>query len=133
MKFGHPFSSIDKLAAAEEENKIYEKIANDIDKNIIDKGIWTKAFSKSEGNLDKQKAIYIELMFQHYKKKQDAEKEIEKVEKAKRAVAAAKSAMEAEKNYHYAQARNYTDQLKREKEKFKQEQREFEKKLKEGK
>ena len=80
MKFGNPFSSIDKLAAAEEENKIYEKIANDIDKNIIDKGIWTKAFSKSEGNLDKQKAIYIELMFQHYKKKQDAEKEIEKVE-----------------------------------------------------
>ena len=36
-------------------------------------------------------------MFQHYKKKQDAEKEIEKVEKAKRAVAAAKSAISRKK------------------------------------
>ena len=41
---------------------MYEKVADDIEQGFKDKGVWTKAFADSGGDLQKQKAIYIELM-----------------------------------------------------------------------
>lgn len=68
MKLRNPFKSdIEHLISNEAENALYEKAANDIDENIIDKGIWTRAFSKAQGDEVKQKAIYIELIVEHYK------------------------------------------------------------------
>jgi hypothetical protein len=68
MEFRNPFKSdIKHFISKEAENALYEKAANDMDKNIIDKGIWTKAFAKAEGDKLKQKAFYIELIVEHYK------------------------------------------------------------------
>ncbi len=68
MKFSNPFQSkIDKLISKEAENALYEKAANDIEANIINKGLWTKAFTKAQGEEGKQKYIYIELMVEYYK------------------------------------------------------------------
>lgn len=68
MKFKNPFKSdIDAYLSAEEENSLYAKAANDIDNEIYDKGIWTKAYAEAEGDKSKQKAIYIDLIVNHYK------------------------------------------------------------------
>ena len=69
MKFSNPFhqSKIDKLISKEAENALYEKAANDIEANIINKGLWTKAFTMAKGIEEKQKYIYIELIVEYYK------------------------------------------------------------------
>ena len=68
MRFKNPWVSATKrLLTKEAEHALYEKAANDIELNNIHKGIWTKAFSLSEGNEQKQKAKYIELMVEYYK------------------------------------------------------------------
>ena len=68
MAFRNPFKSdIKHLISKEAENALYEKAANDMDNNIIEKGIWTKAFAKAEGDKTKQEAYYIELIVEHYK------------------------------------------------------------------
>ena len=68
MKFRNPFKSdIEHLISNEAENALYEKAANDIDEKIIDKGIWTKAYSRAQGDEVKQKVFYIELIVEHYK------------------------------------------------------------------
>ena len=68
MKFKNPFKSdIDAYLSAEEENSLYAKAANDINNEIYDKGIWTKAYAEAKGDKSKQKAIYIDLIVNHYK------------------------------------------------------------------
>ena len=68
MKFRNPFKSdIKHFISKEAENSLYEKAANDMDKNIIEKGIWTRAFAKAQGNKLKQEAFYIELIVENYK------------------------------------------------------------------
>ena len=68
MEFRNPFkSNIKHLISKVAENALYEKAANDMDNNIINKGIWTKAFAKAEGDELKQKAFYIEIIVEHYK------------------------------------------------------------------
>lgn len=68
MKFRNPFKSdIKHFITKEAENALYKKAAEDMDNNIIDKGIWTRAFAKAQGNKLKQKAFYIELIVEHYK------------------------------------------------------------------
>ena len=80
MKFRNPFqSATDRLISKEVEHKLYEKASIDIENNDIDKGVWTKAFSKAGGDEVKQKAIYIELMVEHYRDEIRAGEEIAKV------------------------------------------------------
>ena len=68
MKFKNPWvSATERLLTKEAEHALYEKAANDIELNIINKGIWTKAYSLTEGVQHKHKAKYIELMVEHYK------------------------------------------------------------------
>ena len=52
-------SPTERLLTKEAEHALYEKAANDIELNNIHKGIWTKAFSLTEGDEKKQKAKYI--------------------------------------------------------------------------
>tara|TARA_S200000501_G_C20769820_1_gene720056 strand:- start:278 stop:772 length:495 start_codon:yes stop_codon:yes gene_type:complete len=51
----------------EEENQLYEKAGIDIENGVIDKGLWTKALSKAEGDKKKQQGIYIELIVERHK------------------------------------------------------------------
>jgi len=68
MKIKNLFSSATKkLVDKEAEKALYLMVAEDIDSNIIDKGMWTKAFAQAEGNEARQKAIYIDLMVDFYK------------------------------------------------------------------
>ena len=78
MKFKNPFASnIEKLVSKEAENALYEKAWDDIENNIIDKGIWTKAYAMSDGDEQKQKSAYIRLIVEHYKDLIKAGEELE--------------------------------------------------------
>lgn len=78
MKFRNPFASnIEKLVSKEAENALYEKAWDDIENNIIDKGIWTKAYAMSDGDEQKQKSAYIRLIVEHYKDLIKAGEELE--------------------------------------------------------
>ena len=46
---------------AEEENKAYAKIGEEIDAGIIDKGLWTKCFADAGGDSNEQKALYLKI------------------------------------------------------------------------
>jgi len=77
MSFKDFFSSpIKTYLTAEEEILLYEKAGDDIEKGIINKGIWTKAYSQAQGDEAKQKAIYIKLIVAHYVKEIQAGEEL---------------------------------------------------------
>ena len=133
MNFKNPWvSATERLLTKEAEHALYEKAANDIELDNIHKGIWTKAFSLSEGNEQKQKAKYIELMVEYYKDLILAGEEIEDIletedEKRKKAEAEQKRKNEKLK----AEQRRKEEQLKtelkkKEEERNKQEQKEIE-------
>ena len=80
MKLKNPFqSATHRLISKEMERQLYEKAALDIENNNIDKGLWVKALSKAEGDENKQKGIYIELIVERYKDELRAGKELERV------------------------------------------------------
>ena len=157
MSFKDFFSSpIKTYLTAEEEILLYEKAGDDIEKGIINKGIWTKAYSQAQGDDAKQKAIYIKLIVAHYVKEIQAGEELayilasaaEKVKKdeERRKEREAKAAAEAAKerarrnaaSYAYDPQRDMEEARKqaqeshrRDKEKFKKEQEERDRKLRE--
>jgi hypothetical protein len=137
MKFNKPFqSATDRLLSEEAENSLYEKAANDIENEIIEKGIWTKAFAQANGDEVKQKAIYIELIVQHYKNQIEAGEELANIlatEEEKRKKREARQAAEAAE---YDRKRPKTDsekaeEIRKDKEAFIREQEERDRKLRE--
>mgnify|MGYP000048850965 CR=1 FL=1 len=52
------------------EEGIYELISEEIDNGNTKDGLWTKAFSKSEGDKNKTKALYIKYRFDQIKQEQ---------------------------------------------------------------
>lgn len=120
MKFKNPWvSATQRLLTKEAEHALYEKAANDIELNNIHKGIWTKAFSLSEGDEKKQKAKYIELMVEYYKDLILAGEELEDIlatEEDKRRKAEA----EKKKKEHYEKVK--AEQKKAEQQKKEQEE-----------
>jgi len=56
----------------------YEKVANDIANNIQDKGVWAQAFAKADGNEQKAKGFYIELMVEEMILREEAIQEAER-------------------------------------------------------
>ncbi|SVC32335.1 uncharacterized protein METZ01_LOCUS285189, partial [marine metagenome] len=52
------------------EEEIYELISEEIESNSTKKGLWTKAFSESEGDEQKAKALYIKYRFDQIKQTQ---------------------------------------------------------------
>jgi flagellar biosynthesis GTPase FlhF len=120
MKFKNPWvSATQRLLTKEAEHALYEKAANDIELNNIHKGIWTKAFSLSEGDEQKQKAKYIELMVEYYKDLILAGEELEDIlateeEKRKKAEA------ENKQKEHYEKVK--AEQKKAEQQKKEQEE-----------
>jgi len=80
MKIKNPFqSATDRLLTKEAEHLLYAKASEDMENNILDRGIWTKAFAQANGDEQKQKAIYIELIVDHYKDEIRAGEEFEKI------------------------------------------------------
>ena len=80
MKFRNPFKSkIKHLLSKEAEYQLYKKAADDIEANIIDKGIWTKAYALADGDEKKQKVRYIDLTVEHYKDLIKAGEELETI------------------------------------------------------
>ena len=64
-----------------DENKIYEKISEEIDQNTLDKGLWLKFFTESDGNKEKTKIRYIKERFKVLKNKEvEKRKEISEAE-----------------------------------------------------
>ena len=49
------------------EEEIYELISEEIESSSTKKGLWTKAFSESEGDEQKAKALYIKHRFDQIK------------------------------------------------------------------
>lgn len=80
MEFKNPFKSkIEHLLSKEAEYQLYKKAADDIEANIIDKGIWTKAYALANGDEKKQKVRYIDLIVEHYKDLIKAGEELETI------------------------------------------------------
>ena len=137
MKFNNPFkSATERLISEEAENSLFEKAANDMENKVIDKGIWTKAFAKANGDVVKQKAIYIELIVQHYKNQIEAGEEIAHIlatEEEKRIRRQARQAADAAE---YARKHPPLDAatakaIRKDREAFKREQEEKDRKLRE--
>ena len=137
MKFKNPLkSATDRLLSEEAENSLYEKAANDIENEMIEKGIWTKAFAQANGDEVKQKAIYIELIVQHYKNQLEAGEELANIlatEEEKRKKREARQAAEASE---YNKNRPKTDsekaeEIRKDREAFIKEQAERDSKLRE--
>tara|TARA_B110000879_G_C10698714_1_gene328323 strand:- start:46 stop:459 length:414 start_codon:yes stop_codon:yes gene_type:complete len=135
MKFKNPLkSATDRLLSEEAENSLYEKAANDIENEMIEKGIWTKAFAQANGDEVKQKAIYIELIVQHYKNQLEAGEELANIlasEEEKRKKREARQAAEAAE---YNKNRPKTDsekaeEIRKDREAFIKEQAERDRKL----
>lgn len=113
MKFRNPFqSAIKRNFLKEAELKLYEKVAKDIENNDINNGVWTKAFAKSNGDVAKQKSIYIELMVELYEDRLRAEEELEVI----LASAANKEKAEKQEQEAQQQARQKEAELKKQKE-----------------
>ena len=137
MKFKNPLkSATDRLLSEEAENSLYEKAANDIENEMIEKGIWTKAFAQANGDEVKQKAIYIELIVQHYKNQLEAGEELANIlatEEEKRKKREARQAAEAAE---YNKNRPKTDseiaeEIRKDREAFIKEQTERDRRLRE--
>ena len=79
IKAAFGYTATNKLISKEAEYKLYEKVAQDIASEERDEGVWTLAFSKSEGNTQKTEAKYIELMVQRYKDWLEAGVEISEI------------------------------------------------------
>lgn len=46
------------------KDSLYEKVQEDLTNDIIDKGVWARAYANSEGDENKTKALYIEYKVQ---------------------------------------------------------------------
>ena len=57
------------------DNEIYEKIADELENNVKQKGLWTRAVAEANGNENIVKSIYIKLRFKEIKDEAKREKE----------------------------------------------------------
>ena len=73
-----------------DDNKIYEKISEEIDNNSINKGLWLKLFSENNGDTDKTKIQYIKERFKILKNEEieNFQLAIKKQEEAERKILA---------------------------------------------
>ena len=65
----------------------YEQVSKEIQSGQKDEGVWAKAFSDSEGDEQKAKAIYIELMVEKMVLAYEARLELEKASEKEKQIA----------------------------------------------
>ena len=83
IKASMGYTAANKLVTKEAEYQLYEMVSNEIANGKKDIGVWTKAFTMSDGNEQIAEAKYIELMVERYKDLIEAGQEIEEVLKSK--------------------------------------------------
>ena len=72
-------TATDKLLSKEAEYALHEKVGKDLERGEKDLGVWTAAFTKVEGDEQKIKAKYIELMVQYHKNQITARAELAEI------------------------------------------------------
>ena len=95
-----------------DENKIYEKISEEIDQNTLDKGLWLKFFAESDGNKEKTKIRYIKERFKVLKNKEveNFQLSIKKQQEAERKILANSDLVRAVRDGNVAKARHLLDE-----------------------
>lgn len=83
IKTSMGYTATNKLMSEEAEYKLYEMVSSEIASGKKDIGVWTKAFSMSDGIESKAEAQYIELMVQRYKNSIEAGQEMDDILKTK--------------------------------------------------
>lgn len=63
---------------------LYEQVSNEIESGTKDTGVWTKAYADARGDLQMQKALYIEMMVERYALAGEAKEELQKEKQLKR-------------------------------------------------
>ena len=56
---------------------LYAQVHNELENDIVDKGIWARAFAKAKGDETKAKAYYLDLKVQDLTIKNEAAQELE--------------------------------------------------------
>ena len=79
IKTSMGYTATNKLMSEEAEYKLYEMVSSEIASGKKDIGVWTKAFSMSDGIESKAEAQYIELMVQRYKNSIEAGQEMDDI------------------------------------------------------
>ena len=94
-----------------DENKIYEKISEEIDGNTIDKGLWLKLFTESDGDKEKTKIRYIKERFKVLQNKEveNFKLAIKKQEEAERKILANPELVHAVWTGNVAKAKYFLD------------------------
>mgnify|MGYP001181359674 CR=1 FL=1 len=101
-------SSTEKFLSKEAEYSLYALVHESIEKGDKDTGIWAAAFSKAEGDEQKAKALYIELMVERLKNAIKANEEIKGMPSFKEE----KPKYSASTPYKYGKATNYKPKSK---------------------
>ena len=70
---GHVSSSAEPSPTAIEthEDRLYEQIAQELESNTVDKGLWTKAYAQAGGDDKQTRALYIKARFARLLLKED--------------------------------------------------------------
>ena len=84
------FNKTKKLISQELLYSFYNIVSQEIQQGIKDEGVWAKSFADAQGDEQKTKAIYIELMVERLILKHEEKIELEKEEEIKRRKTVAK-------------------------------------------
>ena len=112
------------------EEKLYEKVIQELDKGFKREGLWIQALIKSDGSEEKAKLLYIKLRVQSIKDEIEIEtEEIEKATKEEKQTAM-RTPLKSEID-KAEKIRKAKESYERDKEKFQREQKERDQRLKE--
>jgi len=95
------FEKTNKLFDKEFIYSLYTKVSQDIQSGIKDEGVWVKAYSESDGDLEKQKAKYLDLMVEKiiltYESQKEIKEEKERIREKGRKISEEKRKKEEER------------------------------------
>lgn len=76
---------------------LYDQVSKEIESGMKDNGVWTKAYADARGDLQMQKALYIEMMVEKYALASAAEEEVSKQKKKEKEIVELEKKQEREK------------------------------------
>ena len=82
-------------SSMKDRDLLYAQVHNELENDIVDKGIWARAFAKAKGDETKAKAYYLDLKVQDLTIKNEAAQELEQ-KKLKENIKAHKKKIKAE-------------------------------------
>ena len=82
-------------SSMKDRDLLYAQVHNELENDIVDKGIWARAFAKAKGDETKAKAYYLDLKVQDLTIKNEAAQELEQ-KKLKENIKARKKKIKAE-------------------------------------